>query len=311
MNRLFQAFILFMLCSTLGHAMQGQGFGTTGFIRTDQFKLGYIMEGEGRPVIVIGSSKFYARTFSKNLRKHFKFVFLDHRGFVPVPPDVVIPDFTLDKIIDDIEQTRKQLQLGKIMIIGHSGHAYMALEYAKKYPQHVTHLVMIGISPDLSDATEQMIEGIWEESVDPIRKDALVEWRHRIPDEEIAKLNSGEAFIRSYVRDGPKAWFDPYYDCSPLWEGITVNVDMFTYMWGEVFKSIDIKKGLPELQTPIFLALGRYDYMVGPPATWDPFRALFHDLTVRVFEQSGHTPQFEEPELFDAALLKWFEGMGK
>jgi proline iminopeptidase len=29
------------------------------------------------------------------------------------------------------------------------------------------------------------------------------------------------------------------------------------------------------------------------------------DLTIRVFEKSGHTPQYEEPELFDQELLQW------
>lgn len=28
-------------------------------------------------------------------------------------------------------------------------------------------------------------------------------------------------------------------------------------------------------------------------------------MTVRVFEQSGHTPQLEEPELFDKEFLQW------
>ena len=42
-----------------------------------------------------------------------------------------------------------------------------------------------------------------------------------------------------------------------------------------------------------------------PYATWDPYRSRFKDLTVRVFERSGHTPQLEESALFDAELLQW------
>jgi proline iminopeptidase len=36
-------------------------------------------------------------------------------------------------------------------------------------------------------------------------------------------------------------------------------------------------------------------------------RPKFRDLTVRVFERTGHTPQLEEPALFDAELLRWIE----
>ena len=43
----------------------------------------------------------------------------------------------------------------------------------------------------------------------------------------------------------------------------------------------------------------------GDPSFWDPFRPKFHDLTVRVFERSGHWPHYEEAALFDGELLGW------
>jgi proline iminopeptidase len=80
---------------------------------------------------------------------------------------------------------------------------------------------------------------------------------------------------------------------------------VFGHLWGEAFRDIDIAQGLEHLAVPVFLALGRYDYLVAPYATWAPYRERFEDLTVRVFEKSGHTPQFEESALFDAELLQW------
>jgi proline iminopeptidase len=44
---------------------------------------------------------------------------------------------------------------------------------------------------------------------------------------------------------------------------------------------------------------------VAPYATWEPYRSAFKDLMVRVFEKSGHTPQFEESDLFDSELMNW------
>jgi proline iminopeptidase len=40
---------------------------------------------------------------------------------------------------------------------------------------------------------------------------------------------------------------------------------MFDYVWGKVFRDIDITKDLDKLKAPVFLALGRYDYLI-PPA---------------------------------------------
>jgi proline iminopeptidase len=183
----------------------------------------------------------------------------------------------------------------------------MALEYAKKYPAQVSHVVMIGIAPDLSPASREATERYWNESVSPQRKAALQDNVRALPDEELAKLKGTESFVRGYVRNGPRAWFDPRFDSTPLWKGVEVNTEMFAYVWGELFRDIDITRGLETFDRPVLLALGRYDYLVAPPSSWDAVRPKFRDLTVRVFERTGHTPQLEEPELFDAELLRWIK----
>lgn len=80
---------------------------------------------------------------------------------------------------------------------------------------------------------------------------------------------------------------------------------MFDYLYGVALRDLDIRKGLSTFEKPVFLALGRYDFIVAPSSSWDPIRQSFHDLTVRIFERSGHSPQYEESPLFDAELLGW------
>jgi proline iminopeptidase len=250
---------------------------------------------------------YNSRIFSQNLRKHLRLVFLDHRGFVPSPGHVDTTEFALDSLIDDVERARQQLGLDRIAVIGHSGHAFMALEYAKKYPANVSHVIMIGIGPDLSAASFEAAERYWQESVAPERKAALQDNLQRLPNEELAKLPPGERFIKRYLRNGPRIWYAPRFDSSPLWVGVEINMEMIGYVWGKVFRDIDITQGLSTFNHPVFLALGRYDFISAPPCSWDPIRPKFRNLTVQVFERSGHTPQYEEPELFDAELLRWIE----
>jgi proline iminopeptidase len=278
----------------------------TGTVPAGPFRLGYRIEGTGPTALVIGSSVYYPRVFSQDLRKHLRLVFLDHRGFVKAPATPAPKsEFALDTLIDDVERARQQLALGRVIVVGHSGHAYMALEYAKKYPANVSHVVLIGISPDLSPKSDGERERYWNESVWPERKAALAENVKRLPDAEIEKLVHTERFVRGYVRDGPRAWFDPRFDSTPLWAGVDVNMDMFDHVWGELFRDIDITRGLDAFDRPVLLALGRYDFLIAPPSAWDAVRPRFRDLTVRVFEHSGHTPQHDEPKLFDAELMGW------
>ena len=130
-------------------------------------------------------------------------------------------------------------------------------------------------------------------------------------DEQLAALPPDQAFIRGYIRNAARAWHDPRFDCSALWDGVRINIDMFGHVWGKLFAEIDIARGLEQFDRPVFLALGRYDFLVAPPSSWDGLKSKFKDLTVRVFERSGHTPQFEEAELFDRELLTWMQQVAR
>jgi proline iminopeptidase len=145
----------------------------------------------------------------------------------------------------------------------------------------------------------------WEDFASAERKAVWDERVAALPDEELAQLPPGEAFIKGYIRDAPKIWYDPDFDSTPLWEGVSVNMDMIGHVWGRIFAEIDITEGLDTFDRPVFLALGRYDFLIAPPSSWEPVRPMFRDLTVHVFEESGHTPQYEEAELFDSELLAW------
>src|SRR5437879_9632379 len=103
-------------------AHQATSSAYAGMISAGPFRLPYIVEGTGRPAIVIGSSRYYQRAFSQNLRKHLQLVFMDHRGFVPSPGPVDTSEFELEKLVDDVETLRQQLGLGPVVVIGHSGH---------------------------------------------------------------------------------------------------------------------------------------------------------------------------------------------
>ena len=281
--------------------------GQSGSVEAGPFTLEYRIEGSGPTALVIGPQRYYRRVFSEGLRNHLELIFVDHRGVGPAPETIDDASFELDTIVDDIERVRKRVGREPVVVIGHSGQSFMALEYAKKYPEAVSHVVMIAISPDLGPENRAAAARYWDESVSPERKARLAANRAQVGDEALAELPFSERFVRRYLREAPRIWFDPTFDAAALWEGIRINA-VTEHIWGQVFTQIEIGKGLERFDRPVLLALGRYDYLVAPPSSWDVLRPKFRDLTVRVFERSGHTPPLEEPERFDAALLEWIEG---
>jgi proline iminopeptidase len=301
---------VFIVASDLRAAQLSEAKADSGTVTSDGFQLRYIAEGTGHPALVIGGALLQSRIFSDNLRRHLRLVFADHRGFAPSPGHRDTSAFSLDSLTGDMERVRQELNLGRIVVIGHSGHALMALEYAKKYRSNVSHVVMVGIAPNLSEASAKAAEQHWKERASAERKAIMAENLRRLPDEELAKLpiSPGQRFVRWYVRSAPKIWYDARFDASALWEGVELNMDMVDHVWGRIFRDYDMSVGLPSFDCPVFLALGRYDFLVAPLSSWKPMRPLFKDLTVRVFERSGHSPQYEEPAEFDTELIRWING---
>lgn len=277
----------------------------SGIIESRGFDLGYYIKGSGPNALVIGSSIYYPRIFSEDLCKQLRLAFVDMRAFAP-PPHFEIPlTFGMDLLIDDVELMRQKLALGRVIVIGHSGNAFIALEYAKKYPEHVSRVVLIGVCPDFSNNSKKEADLHWEQSASLERKKALQISLERYPDSQYEQLPLNQRFVWDYVRHSARIWYDFNFDPAFLWEGVHVNMPIFEYVWGTLFRDIDITKGLNELNKPVFLALGRYDFDIAPASSWDPYRAKFKDLSVNIFEQSGHTPFFEEAQLFDQKLLDW------
>jgi len=232
-------------------------------------------------------------------------VFMDHRGFAKATREVSRADFGLDAILDDVDLLRQHLGLDRVVVIGHSGQGYMALEYAKRYPQHVSHVVIIGTGPSHGASHMDLAERHWREAVCPERKARHAENLSRLQaDIEAAPERR---FVTFCIRMCARTWFDPHYDAAPLWEGVHVNMEMFDVVFGETFRDIDIRRGLDAFDIPVLLALGRFDYLVAPAFTWDAYRGSFKDLTVRVFDRSGHSPHQEESDLFDGEVLRWLD----
>lgn len=283
---------------------------TKGVIKRSVFDLRYYVEGSGTPLFIVGDAHYYLKVFSLQLREHFQMVFMDHRGFADSPGTVDLSEFELEHILDDMDALRARLGIEKMFVLGHSGHAYMALEYAKKYAHHCHGAIMVGIAPNLSAQSSALAESSWQALADEQRKAALVTWKQKFPQAELEKLNRSDRFIAEYLSNTPKIWYDYEFDAAPLFKDSTFNLDMIEYVWGDIFANIDITKGADNLTVPVWVALGRYDGLVAPTNVWEPVQKAFKNMQITIYEKSGHTPQYEQAELFDADLIAWCRDVG-
>jgi proline iminopeptidase len=76
-----------------------------------------------------------------DLSKQFHFITYDQRGSLRSPfPDSLI---TFDQHIEDVERLRKELNMEKMTVVGHSMGAVLASAYAAKYPARIKRLVLL------------------------------------------------------------------------------------------------------------------------------------------------------------------------
>lgn len=123
-----------------------------GYLEQNGGKLFYKSIGEGSPILCIhggpGLTHDYFLPYLLELvNSNNKLIFLDQRGnglssYLINDEFININQFTLD-----IEALRKALDIDKMIVLGHSMGTFFAIDYAKKFPQHVSKLILSNATP--------------------------------------------------------------------------------------------------------------------------------------------------------------------
>jgi proline iminopeptidase len=104
---------------------------------------------------------------------------------------------------------------------------------------------------------------------------------------------------------GAQSFYDYAYDAAYTWNDVYTNMPIIDYLWGEAFGNMNLIQSLADIHKPVFIGLGRYDYLVAPVSLWDRVDDTYENVKKMIFEHSGHNPMFEEPHYFDQTLAKW------
>jgi len=107
--------------------------------------------GRGTPLIVLhGGPDFdisYLLPELDRLSDKFHLIYYDQRGRGRSADFVKPEDVTLESEIADLDVVRDHFQLDKVVLLGHSWGTVLALEYALRYPERVSRLVLMDPAP--------------------------------------------------------------------------------------------------------------------------------------------------------------------
>ncbi len=273
------------------------------FVEVNGVKLHVKVSGEGFPIFIPNACGIEQtdRSLSAELRKHVTLVFYDMRGSSLSEGDGA--GVTLEQLTSDLDGLRQALGYEKIGVLGHSAMGFFPLDYARAYPEHCAYAILDGAPPFITPAMRAESERYWNEMASPERKAQHMQNRARMSEAELKALDPQQQLITNYYLNSAMYFADPTYDSRSLW-GDAEFITFFSHVWGDIFGEYDPRPTFGAVKAPVFVAMGRHDY-VCPPTLWDQPQKLLPTCQVEVFEQSGHWPMLEEQAEFDHRLLTW------
>jgi proline iminopeptidase len=292
--------------SARGPAVQSAIPRTSGVFTINGMPHPYLSEGTGLTCIVVGPALFYPQLYSDRLKQRNRFVYVDFKNSWNAESPGSVEKITMDSLVDEVDQLRNGLGLEKVCLVGHSAPGLVAVEYALRHPDRVSHLILVSVEPYFSPDWIKARAKFWETEASADRKAALKRNAERFPDDLLRRLSPQDAFALRYVRNGPRYFYDPSFDFYWAFAGKHFSAELITYFLNTIVADYDPRPRLASNTVPKFLALGRYDYNI-PYREWDGARKTTPNLTSHIFERSGHFPMIEESALFDEHLIRWLE----
>jgi proline iminopeptidase len=268
-------------------------------VSVDGAELFYETRGDGPACLVLSSigTKPYERQMPSQLSDRLKLVFVDLRGSGRSTGEPT--GLTFDVLASDLEAVRADLGVERVAVLGHSVLGVLAIEYGRRRPASVSHVITVGTPPraDMAWMSAQATAFFEKEATED---------RKQVLRDNLAKLPADASMGQTMFAQTPLRFFDARIDAVPLFAEASTRPELIMHLLGTLTAGWDVTAGPDSLQVPLFHAHGRHDYVV-PYVLWDGVPEQLPDATFQLFERSGHQPFFEEPDAFTAALTDWMQ----
>ena len=226
------------------------------------------------------------------LSAHRRLVLLDLRGTGESATPADPGSYRCDRQVDDVEALRLELGLDRIDLAGHSAGGSLAVQYAARFPDRVSRLVLVNPSPravgvEIADADRGELADLRRgELWYPAAKAAL------------ERIWSGDFMEADWTAIAPLSYrrWDAASQANEAQSERETNQEaaMAYYSDGAVDPPAT-RSALRSLDAPVLLIAGEYDVGL-PPKRAREFADLFPRAELAVLPRGGHYPWIDEPE---------------
>jgi len=293
-----------------------------GFIDAHGVLIYYKSLGNGPPLMVVhggpGADHTYFLPYLLPLARTHRLIFIDERGSGRSQRLQDASLYTVENMVEDVEDVRTALNLGKISLLGHSYGGVLAQAYALKYQQNLTHLILNSTFP----STKQMNEVLAREKTQmPLAKLKRLNeleaaglfgkgdaWEHGRYPAEYAALAWGPGYFPFLYGARP----DPTYD--PMGQEMGTSWELYRAMWGEHgefiidgnLKSVEYLDRLPTIHVPTLVIAGDHDEC--DPALSREIQGKIAGSELVILPNSGHMNFVDQPDLWQKSVEDFLSG---
>lgn len=255
---------------------------------------------DGIPMIVhhggpgLGDHTEPKRAFAIPFSDKYRVIVFDARGSGRSEGN---PPFTHEQWAADVDGLREHFGFDKIVMAGGSYGGFISMEYALRYPDRVLALVLRDTAADMEHDKEAT-------------QNALNSTRVKVDPEKLARVMDGttlsdEDFKECYKEIQPlyHANWDPEKDAERL-ERTIFRHETHNFAFTHNFANYDLKPDLHKINVPTLIIVGRHDWIT-PVHASETIHRLIPGSRLEIFENSGHSPQLEEPEKFQQLVREF------
>lgn len=197
--------------------------------------------------------------------------------------------YTLDENVEDLEALRRYLGVGPIVTIGTSYGGMVALAHAARYPESVSHLIVIATAAH---------SGYASRARQIVAQRGTPEQIGQCDDLFAGRIDSVEKLRHYYEVMGPLyARKDDPAHFRVGFDRIILSPEALNRAHGPdgCLRNFDLRGELPAITAPTLIVAGRDDWICAPEFS-EEMAEIIPDSDLRIFENSSHAIATDEPE---------------
>ena len=256
--------------------------------------------GQGYPLVLMHGGPSLDHTTLlplESLADQFTLIFYDHRCNGR-SEGAVASTMTMDNLTADADALRQALGYDQWAVLGQSFGGNVALEYALRYPQRLSRLILMDTSGDQWWANHNAPEllakrGFSAEAVEAARRfyNGQVTVEDYLP--TFMKFMKAYSYHFSLLEQPSIVTLAMKFGLGPP---MKIRPEALIFGYGQVMQGWTVMDRLGEIQVPTLVTAGRYDFLF-PPEHQAILADRIPDAWLELIECAGHNPQLEEKDV--------------